>query len=88
SGTQQSGTQQSGTQQSGTQQSGTQQSGTQQSGTQQSGTQQSGTQPPGARLDVRRVFVPVDEAGRGDLADAAAQVRSARVLAALIESAR
>ena len=38
--------------------------------------------------DVRRVFVPCDATGRGDLADAAANVRSARVLAALIESAR
>lgn len=41
-----------------------------------------------ARHDVRRVFVPVDMDGHGDLADAAAQVRSAGVLAALIESAR
>lgn len=43
------------------------------------------------RLDahrVRRVHVPVDGQGRGDLADAAAQVRSARVLAALLESAQ
>jgi hypothetical protein len=37
---------------------------------------------------VRRVHVPVDADGRGDLADAAAQVRSARVLTALIETAR
>jgi hypothetical protein len=34
------------------------------------------------------VHVPVDADGRGDLADAAAQVRSARVLTALIETAR
>lgn len=38
--------------------------------------------------DVRRVFTPLDRDGRGDLADAAAWVRSVRVLAALIESAR
>lgn len=40
------------------------------------------------RYDVRRVFTPLDPDGRGDLADAAAWVRSVRVLAALVESAR
>lgn len=40
------------------------------------------------RYTVRRVFAPIGPDGRGDLADAAAWVRSARVLAALIESAR